>query len=124
MFNFVNEMNKLEEFYFKFEEPEKSLFLALREIFLAWDDEMAECLKYGSPCFTYRGKILCYHWKDKKGQAYVLFNYGKFLDHPLLESKGRKLMKSVDVNPNEDIPVEVLNEVFSQAKAYIDGLLG
>lgn len=116
-------MNDLEQFYFKVEEPFQSLFLALRDTFLAWDDEMAECLKYGSPCFTYRGKILCYHWKDKKGQAYVLFNYGKFLDHPLLDSKGRKLMKSVDVDPNEDIPDGALSVIFSQAKIHIDSLL-
>lgn len=116
-------MNDLEQFYFKVDEPYKSLFLALREIFLGWDNEMAECLKYGSPCFTYRGKILCYHWKDKKGLAYVLFNYGKFLYHPLLESKGRKLMKSVNFDPNDDIPVETLSEIFFQAKSHINGLL-
>jgi len=116
-------MNKLEEFYFKFEEPEKSLFLALREIFLGWDEQMSECLKYGSPCFTYRGKILCYHWKDKKGQAYVLFNYGKLLNHPLLEFKGRKLMQSVDVDPNQDIPIDGLTEIFYQAKKIIDSKL-
>ena len=117
-------MNNLEEFYFKVDEPYKSLFLALREIFLSWDKEMAECLKYGSPCFTYRGKILCYHWKDKKGQAYVLFNNGKQLSHPLLEFKGRKSMQSVDIDPNEDIPVDALTEIFYQAKAIIDKKLG
>lgn len=113
-------MNKLEEFYFKTDEPYQSLFLALRDIFLSWDKEMSECLKYGSPCFSYRGKILCYHWKDKKGQAYVLFNHGKSLNHKLLDFKGRKSMQSVDLDPLKDIPIEGLTEIFYQAKAVID----
>ncbi len=116
-------MNKLEEYYFKQEEPFKSLFFALRDIVLSWDDQITECLKYGSPCYLYRGKIMCYHFKDKSGQAYVLFNYGKQLNHPLLDFKGRKSMQSVDVFLDKDIPFEGLTEIFQQSKAYIDDLL-
>lgn len=116
-------MNKLEEYYFGFEEPYRGLFLALRDIFLDWDENMSESMKYSSPCFSYRGKILCYHWRNKKGQAYVLFNYGTQLTHPLLEFKGRKSMQSVDLDPNKDIPVDGLTEIFYQAKKIIDSKL-
>jgi hypothetical protein len=81
---------------------------------------MAICLKYGLPCFTYRNKIMCYHWRDKKGQAYVLFNNGKLLDHPKLDFKGRKSMQSLDVDVNGDIPIEDLKAIFYQAKGIID----
>lgn len=117
-------MNQLEQFYFNAPEPNKSVFLALKDIFLAWDKEMAICLKYGLPCFTYRNKIVCYHWKDKKSNVpYVLFNYGKVIDHPLLESKDRKLMKSLDIDPNKDIPISELLDIFIQIKRHVDHLL-
>lgn len=116
-------MNDLEQYYFKQEEPFKSLFFALRDIVLSWDDHINECLKYGSPCYLYRGKIMCYHFKDKSGQAYVLFNYGKQLKHPMLEFKGRKSMQSVDVFPDQDIPIDGLTEIFYQAKKIIDSKL-
>lgn len=116
-------MNELEQYYFQQEEPFKSLFFALRDIILSWDNQIIECLKYGSPCYLYRGKIMCYHFKDKSGQAYVLFNNGKELNHPLLETKGRKLMKSVDVFPDQDIPYEGLTKIFLQAKTFIDSKL-
>lgn len=116
--------SKIEEFYFKKEEPNKSIFFALRDIFLGWDEEVHTCLKYGLPCFTYRNKILCYHWQDKKTNIpYVLFNYGKFIEHDLLETKDRKLMKSMDIHPDQDIPIEALNAVFQQAKKHIDSIV-
>lgn len=117
-------MNKIEEFYFKAEEPNKSIFFALKDIFLSWDEEMKICIKYGLPCFTYRGKIMCYHWKDKKtGVPYVLFNYGKFINHPLLETKDRKLMKSMNIPVDQDLPIDELTDVFNQAKNHIDSIL-
>jgi hypothetical protein len=53
-------------FYLRQEEPNKSCFLAMRTIVLILDTEVEETLKYGSPCFVYRGRAFCYLWKDKK----------------------------------------------------------
>lgn len=115
-------MNKIDQYYFNLDEPYQSLLLALRDLILSSDLNLKETIKYGVPCFTYRGKILCYNIKDKKGLTYVLFNYGNFLHHPLLQSKGRKLMKSIDVPLNEDIPIESIYEVLAQGKKHIETL--
>lgn len=117
-------MNQLEQFYFNAQEPNKSVFLALKDIFLSLNDEVEICLKYGLPCFTYRKKIVCYHWKDKKTNVpYILFNYGKIIAHPLLEKKERKLMKSLSIDPNADIPIEDVSLIFMQIKEHVDHLL-
>ena len=116
-------MNPINQYYANQEEPYQSLLLAVRDLIRSFDPEIQETIKYGIPCFTYKGKILCYNIKDKKDLTYILFNYGKFLDHPLLESKGRKLMKSIDIPLNDDIPAESLFEALEQVKKHIESLL-
>lgn len=117
-------MNDLEKFYFNKPEPNKSIYFALRTIILDWDEQSSECLKYGSPCFTYKHKIMCYLWQDKKTNIpYILFNYGNFITHSLLEKKGRKLMKSMDIFPDKDIPIEELHDVCNQIKSHINSII-
>lgn len=116
-------MNDLEKFYFSQSEPNKSVFLALKDIIFSWDENIEQCLKYGLPCFTYQKKILCYLWQDKKTKVpYVLFNYSNFIEHQALDRKGRKLMQSMDIFPDHDIPIKALTTVFNQLKQHINSL--
>ncbi|MDX1446319.1 DUF1801 domain-containing protein [Lishizhenia sp.] len=110
--------------YLKQDEPLQSCWLTLRSIIRKHDELITECVKYGSPCFLYRDKILCYLWKDKKSnQPYILFSDGNSLHHPVLDFKGRKKMKSMEVDPNKDIPIELVKEVLTQAIAVKNGKL-
>ena len=74
-------MEDVTHFYLKQEEPNRSCFLAMRDIVRRVDGEVEEILKYGSPCFVYRGRAFCYLWKDKKtNEPYFLMVEGKRLD--------------------------------------------
>lgn len=107
---------QLHTFYFEKEEPTKSCLLALRSIILGYSTHMEEGLKYGMPLFTYKGKMFCYLWTDKKtGHPYILMVDGKLLYHPALEQGNRARMKILPINPAHDIPIHIIEEVFEEA---------
>lgn len=106
----------LDLFYLKQPEPNRSCFLALRSVILNSHTEIMETLKYGMPCFLVGKKILFYLWKDKKTQEpYVLVADGHKLEHPKLEKGNRSRMKILKIDPNKDLPLRELNEVFALA---------
>lgn len=109
-------MTGLDEFFFKLPEPQRSCFLAMRQLAASFHPDLAETLKYGAPCFVLGGKPFCYLWKDRKtDHPYFLMVDGKHLDHPKLEAGDRKKMKILRVDPNKDLEVEVITEVLSSA---------
>lgn len=109
-------MEDTTNFYLRQEEPNRSCFLAMREIVRKSDSEVEETIKYGSPCFVYRGRAFCYLWKDKKtNEPYFLLVEGKLLCHPMLEAGDRKRMKILRVSPTEDLPIEAINAVLEEA---------
>jgi uncharacterized protein YdhG (YjbR/CyaY superfamily) len=109
-------MREIDNYYLSKEEPHKSCLLALRSIVLAQDTNVTETQKWGMPCFCFRKKMFCYLWTDKKTEEpYILFVEGKFLDHPKLEAGERSRMKIFRVNPNEDLPLETIEELLNSA---------
>ena len=105
-----------DDFYLTKQEPNRSCLLAMRDIVLKSDDEVEETRKYGMPCFCYRGKAFCYLWTDKKtDEPYFLMVEGKHLNHPSLEFGDRARMKTLSVNPNDDLPIETINAVLIEA---------
>ncbi|MEQ9100774.1 MAG: DUF1801 domain-containing protein [Imperialibacter sp.] len=109
-------MREIDNYYLNKEEPHKSCLLALRSIILAQDTNVTETQKWGMPCFCFRKKMFCYLWTDKKTEEpYILFVEGKFLDHPKLEAGERSRMKIFRVNPNEDLPLETIEELLNSA---------
>lgn len=112
---YLTTMNAIDKFYDKQEEPNKSCFIALRKIVLDHDKNIAETVKYGMPCFTIKGKPLCYLWQDKKTlHPYILMAEGKLLKHPQLVQGDRKRMKTFTVDPNKDLPVETIHEILQE----------
>jgi len=103
-------------FYLNQEEPNRSCFLALRDLILCQDTLVTETKKYGMPCFCYRKQMFCYVWKDKKtDEPYILFVEGNQLEHPQLETGGRARMKIFRVNPNKDLPKQMIELLLHQA---------
>ena len=104
-------------YYLEQPEPQRGCLLALRDIILAQDQtNITETVKYGMPCFTYKKKMFCYLWTDKKtDEPYILFVEGKHLDHPDLETGDRSRMKILRINPNEDLPIETIIYLLNQA---------
>lgn len=112
-------MEEVGNIYLQQDEPLQSCWLALRSIIKKHDSEITETVKYGAPCFLYKGTIICYLWKDKKTLApYLLLQDGKFFQHPSIEAGDRKRMKIMPINPEEDIPVDEVKEVLNLAIAY------
>ncbi|MGB1314871.1 MAG: DUF1801 domain-containing protein [Chitinophagales bacterium] len=108
--------NELEQFYLKQEEPNKSVFLYLRELILSIDKNITPEWKYKLPFFYFRGKMFCYLWQDKKTkQPYVCFCRSKSMNHPKLVKGERKKMKAYYINPNEDIDVEELKALLLES---------
>jgi uncharacterized protein YdhG (YjbR/CyaY superfamily) len=106
----------LQKYYLGQKEPNKSRLLALRSIILAQNVEITETVKYGMPCFLYKGKRFCYVWVDKKtNEPYILMVEGNRLHHPELEQGDRAKMKIFRVNPNLDLPLDSILEVLQEA---------
>lgn len=118
-------MTDKDSFYFEREEPNRSCLLAMRAIVLKSDIEVEETVKYGAPCFCFRGKAFCYLWMDKKSnEPYFLMVEGKRLCNSALEAGDRKRMKILRVNPNEDLPIETINAVLNEAlNLYKNGII-
>lgn len=111
----------LDEFYLDKAEPVKSCLQALRHIVLNFDTQIKETKKYGMPCYLYKEKPFCYIWTDKKtGHPYLLIVEGNNIDHPALVQGKRSRMKIFPSDPNEDIDLKTLTEVFNLAKPLYD----
>ena len=117
--------NSLDSFYLSQEEPNKSCLLAMRNIVLNYDQDIAETRKYGMPCFCFRGKMFCYLWVDKKSsEPYFLLVEGKHLHHPELEAANRSRMKIFRVNPKMDLPIDTIEIILYDAlKLYRNGTI-
>ncbi|KAB1069096.1 DUF1801 domain-containing protein [Tamlana haliotis] len=114
-------MSNNETYYFKKDEPIKSCVLAMRDILLQFDSNIAETTKYGMPCFCYKGKMFCYIWTDKKTlEPYYLIVEGHKIEHPNLEAGNRTRMKIFRINPNEDLPIETIHSVLNLALDFYE----
>lgn len=111
-------LNAIDNVFIKHNEPTKSCLYAIHTIVLGYDKNFGEDIKYGMPLITYKGKPFCYIWVDKKTKyPYLLIVRGDKIHHPYLEQGDRKRMKTFTINPNEDIPVEKIGEIFKLAMA-------
>ncbi|MEL6972440.1 MAG: DUF1801 domain-containing protein [Bacteroidota bacterium] len=111
--------NELTHFYLDQEEPLKSALLALRDIILAIDPGIQSTWKYSSPFFVYQGKNLCYLWYNKQTQhPYIGIIDGHRIEHPILQRGDRKQIKILSVNPEEDFPIDAIQEVLMEAMEF------
>ena len=77
--------------------------------------EISETTKYGMPCFCIGKKPILYLWADKKSSyPYILFVDGRLLDHPSLESGNRSRMKTLPVDPNKNMPINLINKLLRE----------
>ncbi|MCK0155643.1 DUF1801 domain-containing protein [Cellulophaga sp. F20128] len=109
-------MKETDLFYNSKEEPNKSCLLSLRAIILHQDMAITETKKYGMPCFSFKKKMFCYLWVDKKTkEPYILFVEGQHLSHPKLEVGTRARMKIFRINPTKDLPQQTIALLVHQA---------
>lgn len=109
-------MEELDNFYLDREEPNKSCLMALRDIILGYSDELQPAFKYRLPCFMLGKKMFCYLWIDKKTKfPYIGIANGVKIDHPDLIQGNRTYMKLLMIDPEKDIPVETIHQIFDKA---------
>ena len=109
-------LRDIDHFYLQKEEPVKSCLIALREIILKQDRDIAIAWKYGMPFFCYKGKMFCYLWVHKTiKQPYIGFVEGKYLNHPKLLIEKRARMKIFLCDPQKDLPIKVIQTILKQA---------
>lgn len=105
-------MKQLDNFYFSQEEPYQSCFLALRDIILSVDKQITPEWKFGLPFFYYRGKMLCFlNYSKKYRKPYIGLMKGSFLEGDDLLAEGRKLAKIMLIDPEQDLPINRVNEL-------------
>lgn len=109
-------MRELDNFYLQQYEPIKGTLLALREIILQQDEDVTNAWKYGMPFFCYKGKMFCYLWFHKKlKQPYIAIMKGKLIKDELLLAEGRKNIKIMLFDPNNDLPIKKINAILQKA---------
>ena len=118
-------IREVEQYYEKQDEPNKGCLLALRAIILELDENVTETQKWGMPCFCYKNKMFYYLWVDKKTkEPYILVVEGNRIDHPMLETGTRSRMKVLRIDPNGDIPIELIHEILNEAlDLYRNGII-
>jgi hypothetical protein len=105
-----------DNFYLQKEEPLQSCLLALRQIILKQDKDVAATFKYGIPFFCYKGKMFCYLWVNKKTQQpYLGIVEGKHFNHPLLIIEKRSRMKIMLFDADKELPVKTIKLILKQA---------
>ncbi len=109
-------MDNVLDIFMAKEEPNQSCFLVLRSIILESHPDMQETLKYGMPCYTFKGKHLFYLWEDKKtGWPYILFVDGQLMDHPKLSQGKRARMKIYYQDPTIDLDLDEIKDLLNSA---------
>ena len=80
---------EVEEWFEAYENPMKPVVQRIRELVLAADDRIDECIKWKAPTFTYRGNLASFYPKSKQ-HASLMFHMGAKIpgDHPRLEGSG------------------------------------
>jgi hypothetical protein len=90
--------------------------LFLRKYIINYNAAIIEIWKYGMPFYCYQGKMFCYLWVHKKTHnPYPGIVEGKKIEHPLLIIEKRARMKIMQIVPEQDIPVEAINEILGRA---------
>jgi hypothetical protein len=111
----------LNRVYRKYPEPIYSLLLACRDIVLSADSRITESLSHSAPFFRIKNKTVCYFWVDKKTEKpYIGFPEGYRIEHPLLHFGKRKRIKSMWIDPHEDIPKNTIKMIVIESVELIE----
>jgi uncharacterized protein YdhG (YjbR/CyaY superfamily) len=80
---------EVEQWLAGYNKPLKPLLLALRDIILAADPRIDECIKWQTPTFTFNGNLASFNPRSKKHVS-LMFHVGAMIpgSHPKLEGTG------------------------------------
>ena len=89
----------VDAWFASYDNPQKELVLAVRDVVLRADDRVTETIKWQAPTFVYAGNIASFYPRSKKHVS-LLFHQGASLPDPvgILEGSGdtSRVAKFVD----------------------------
>lgn len=102
-----------------YDNPMKETVQAMREVILAADPRISECIKWSAPTFTYKGNMASFFPKSKK-HASLMFHTGAAIpgDFPSLEGDGKEA-RTLKVASLEDLAAK-RDEVEAITRAWCD----
>jgi hypothetical protein len=79
----------VDDWFTAYENPMKPVVERVREVMLAADARIDECIKWKAPTFTYRGNLASFYPKSRK-HASLMFHHGAKIPghYPRLEGTG------------------------------------
>lgn len=85
----VPRRQEVDAWFARYNNPMKDVVQRVREIILAADARIDECIKWQAPTFTYKGNLASFYPKAKQ-HASLMFHTGALLPgkHPRLEGTG------------------------------------
>lgn len=95
-------MNEVDAWMDAYENPMKPVVQKVREIVLAADERISECIKWKSPTFVFEGNLASFNPRSKK-HASLMFHTGAQIpgDHPALEGGG-EVARYIKIESLED----------------------
>jgi hypothetical protein len=109
-------MKDIDLYFLQKDEPVKSCLLFMRQHILSFDSNITEAWKYRMPFFCYKGKMFCYLWVHKtNGLPYIGIVEGLKIEHPDLLIEKRWRMKIMLLDPNVDLPLEIIDSILRKA---------
>lgn len=109
-------MNLLDEYFLNLPPANQSTMLVVRDFLLAAPYHLVEKYKWRTPVYHHADRYVCYLYHEKKKhRSYLAFVNAQTFEHELLRAEGRKMMRFIVLNPEEDVPLEAIREVLAQA---------
>lgn len=112
-------MKTLESYYLLKPEPYQSCLLALRDIILSVDPAICQERKFQIPFFTYKDKKLGYLWLNGK-KLMIGFCADKSLLPTVEGVKPKDQYESLRIDPNADIPIDIIRHKLKHYIQLID----
>jgi hypothetical protein len=102
----------IDQFFLKIQEPQQSALLFLRH-YLIEEIGLEENWKFNTPFYYFKNKWFCYisYSAKRKHEIYIGFVRGYQIEFPNLISEGRKQIKILRINPEQDIDVHSLQRI-------------
>jgi uncharacterized protein YdhG (YjbR/CyaY superfamily) len=78
--------NEVDAWFERYDNPMKPVVQSVREVILAADPRIGECIKWQAPTFEYQGNLASF-FPQSKGHASLMFHQGALIpgEHPRLE---------------------------------------
>lgn len=115
----MNKSPEVDAWMESYDNPMKDVVQAMREVILASDTRIEECIKWKAPTFTYKGNMASFFPRSKKA-ASLMFHQGAKIpgNHMILEGDAKE-GRSVKIADLETLAMRQ-SELEAVARAWCD----